>query len=234
MISIKAVEREGTDSIKWRRYGGGVLPLWVADMDFVSPEPVVRALHERVDHRVFGYGGATEEFVEVIRERLKRLYGWDVQGEEIVLVPGVVTGLNLAFTLFAEPGEAVLVQPPVYSHFIADPVNRGRTVIDPPLVKRGDTYDRFRRLRRGDHGPDADLCPVQSPQPRRPGLQKGGARKACRYLPEAGRPYLLDERSTATFCSPATGTYPSPRSAMRWRTAPSPSCRRARRSARRV
>ncbi len=137
----KAVEREGTDSIKWRRYGGGVLPLWVADMDFVSPEPVVRALHERVDHRVFGYGGATEEFVEVIRERLKRLYGWDVQGEEIVLVPGVVTGLNLAFTLFAEPGEAVLVQPPVYSHFIADPVNRGRTVIDPPLVKRGDTYE---------------------------------------------------------------------------------------------
>jgi cystathionine beta-lyase len=137
----KIVEREGTDSIKWKRYGGGVLPLWVADMDFVSPEPVVQALHERVDHRVFGYGGATEEFVEVVRERLKRLYGWGVPGEEIVLVPGVVTGLNLAFILFAEPGDAVLVQPPVYSHFIADPVNRGRAVIDPPLVKKGDSYE---------------------------------------------------------------------------------------------
>jgi hypothetical protein len=49
---------------------------------------------------------------EIVRERLKRLYGWDVPGEEIILVPGVVTGLNLAFTLFAEPGEAVLVQTP--------------------------------------------------------------------------------------------------------------------------
>jgi cystathionine beta-lyase len=137
----RVVERKGTDSIKWRRYGGEVLPLWVADMDFVSPEPVVKALHERVDHRVFGYGGATEEFAEIVRERLKRLYGWDVPGEEIILVPGVVTGLNLAFTLFAEPGEAVLVQTPVYSHFIADPVNRGRAVIDPPLVKTGETYE---------------------------------------------------------------------------------------------
>jgi cystathionine beta-lyase len=62
-------------------------------------------------------------------------------GEEIVLVPGVVTGLNLAFILFAEPGDAVLVQPPVYSHFIADPVNRGRAVISPALVKKGDTYE---------------------------------------------------------------------------------------------
>jgi len=137
----EVVERKGTDSIKWSRYGGEVLPLWVADMDFASPEPVVRALHERVDHRVFGYGGATEEFVEVVRERLKRLYGWDVPEEEIVLVPGVVTGLNLAFMLFAEPEEAVLVQPPVYSHFIADPANRGRSVIDPPLVKKGGTYE---------------------------------------------------------------------------------------------
>lgn len=137
----EVVERRGTDSIKWRRYGDDVLPLWVADMDLVSPEPVVAALHERVDHRVFGYGGATEELISVIRERLKRLYGWDVPGEEIVFVPGVVTGLNLAFQLFAEPGEAVLVQPPVYSHFIADPVNRGRSVIDPPLIKKGDTYE---------------------------------------------------------------------------------------------
>ncbi len=137
----QVVERRGSDSIKWQRYGNEVLPLWVADMDFVSPEPIIKALHERVDHRVFGYGGATEELISVIRQRLKELYGWDVPGEEIIFVPGVVTGLNLAFQLFAEPGEAVLVQPPVYSHFIADPVNRGRALIDPPLVKKGDTYE---------------------------------------------------------------------------------------------
>ena len=131
------LERKGTDSIKWQRYGNDVIPLWVADMDFVSPEPIVKALHERVDHRVFGYAGPSDELISVIQERLKRLYRWDVPTEHIIFVPGVVTGLNLAFQLFADPGDGVLVQPPVYSHFITDPVIRGRTLIDPPLIKKG-------------------------------------------------------------------------------------------------
>jgi len=135
------VERRGTDSVKWRWYCNEVLPLWVADMDFVSPEPIVKALHERVEHRVFGYAMAGKELIDVIRERLKRLYEWDVQAEHIILVPGVVTGLNLAFQLFASPRDGVLVQPPVYSHFVTDPVIRGRTLINPPLVKKGDTYE---------------------------------------------------------------------------------------------
>jgi cystathionine beta-lyase len=137
----QVVERKETDSIKWQRYGIDVIPLWVADMDFVSPEPIVKALHERVDHRVFGYAGPGEELISVIKERLKRLYGWDVLAEHIIFVPGVVTGLNLAFHLFADPGDGVLVQPPVYSHFITDPVIRGRTLVDPPLIKKGDTYE---------------------------------------------------------------------------------------------
>jgi cysteine-S-conjugate beta-lyase len=135
------VERKGTDSIKWQRYGNDVIPLWVADMDFVSPEPIVKALHERVDHRVFGYASPDEELISVIQDRLKRLYRWDVLAEHIIFVPGVVTGLNLAFHLFADPGDGVLVQPPVYSHFITDPVIRGRRLIDPPLIKKGGTYE---------------------------------------------------------------------------------------------
>ncbi len=137
----QVVERKGTDSIKWQRYGNEVIPLWVADMDFVSPEPIIKALHERVDHRVFGYAGPGKELISVIQERLKRLYGWDVLAEHIVFVPGVVTGLNLAYQLFADPGDGILVQPPVYSHFITDPVIRGRTLVDPPLIKKGDTYE---------------------------------------------------------------------------------------------
>ncbi len=137
----RIIERRDTDSIKWRRFSNDVIPLWVADMDFVSPEPVIEALHERVDHRVFGYAGPGEELINIIRQRLKRLYDWDVPAEHIIFVPGVVTGLNLAFQLFAGHGDAVLVQPPVYSHFIADPVNRGRTLIDPPIVQKGDTYE---------------------------------------------------------------------------------------------
>jgi cystathionine beta-lyase len=137
----QVVERKGTDSIKWQRYGNEVIPLWVADMDFVSPEPIIKALHERVDHRVFGYGGPGEELISVIRERLKKLYRWDVLAEHIVFVPGVVTGLNLAYQLFADPGDGILVQPPVYSHFITDPVIRSRTLVDPPLIKKGNTYE---------------------------------------------------------------------------------------------
>ncbi len=137
----QSVERKGTDSFKWQRYGDDVIPLWVADMDFVSPEPIVQALHERVDHRVFGYVRPSEELITVIQERLKRLYRWDVPTEHIIFVPGVVTCLNLAYQLFADPEDGVLVQPPVYSHFVTDPVLRGRTLIDPPLMKKGDTYE---------------------------------------------------------------------------------------------
>ncbi len=100
------IDRKGTDSIKWQRYGNEVIPLWVADMDFVSPEPIIKALHERVDHRVFGYAGPGKDLISIIRERLKRLYGWDVLPEHIIFIPGVVTGLNLAFHLFADPGIA--------------------------------------------------------------------------------------------------------------------------------
>jgi cystathionine beta-lyase len=137
----KPVERRGGDSIKWQRYGDEVIPMWVADMDFVSPEPIIQALHERVDHRVFGYTRPSDELVQVVRERLERLYGWEVPEEHIIFVPGVVTGLNFAFQLFAGPGDGALVQPPVYSHFITDPVVRGLVLNDPPLVEKDDTYE---------------------------------------------------------------------------------------------
>lgn len=137
----RPVERKDTDSHKWQRYGEDIIPLWVADMDFVSPEPVVEALHRRVDHRVFGYNRPGMDLTMVIQERLKRLYGWDVREEEIVFIPGVVPGLSLSFQVCTRPGEAVLVQPPVYFHFISDPVRRGRLLNDPPLLAKGETYE---------------------------------------------------------------------------------------------
>jgi len=137
----RPVDRKQTDSHKWQRYAGDVIPLWVADMDFVSPEPVVEALHRRVDHRVFGYSRPDRDLSIVIQERLMRLYGWDVREEEIVFIPGVVPGLSLSFQMCAAPGEGVLAQPPVYFHFISDPVRRGRLLIDPPLAPKGETYE---------------------------------------------------------------------------------------------
>ena len=137
----KPVERRGTDSTKWRQYGNEVVPLWVADMDFISPEPVISALQERVKHGVFGYVRPNRELIGVIQDRLRRLYSWEVPEEHFVFVPGIVTGLNFCFQLYADSGDEVRVQSPIYSHFVTDPVVRGRVINDQPLVKKGDTYE---------------------------------------------------------------------------------------------
>lgn len=137
----RVIDRTVAASVKWQRYPEGVLPLWVADMDFVSPQPVVEAIHRRAEHRLFGYSSAPPDLKDVIRERLRRLYNWTVEEEEIVFVPGVVTGLNLAFLICTVPGERVIAQPPVYFHFLDDPVRRGRLLADPPLVQKGGAYE---------------------------------------------------------------------------------------------
>ncbi len=111
-------DRKSTESIKWHWFDPDVLPMWVADMDFVSPEPVVRALQERVAHGVFGYAASLPGLKEVIIERLDRLYQWQVLPEEIVFVPGVVTGFQMAAHAFIGEGEGLLIQPPVYMPFL--------------------------------------------------------------------------------------------------------------------
>jgi cystathionine beta-lyase len=143
------IERRGTDSIKWGIHEHDVLPMWVADMDFVSADPITRALHQRVDHRVFGYTRPSQALTRAIQQRLQRLYGWTVREPDILYLPGIVTGLNVAFQAFAADDEAILAQPPVYFHFLRDPVLHGRVLQDPPVVRKGDTYeidyDQFER-----------------------------------------------------------------------------------------
>ena len=134
------IERRGTDSTKWGLYPADVIPLWVADMDFRSAEPIIEALHQRADHGIFGYSRPARELKLALQDRLKRLYQWQVEEEEILFLPGIVAGLNIAVQSYAAPGDGVLAQPPVYFHFIKDPVRHGRMVDDPPLVKRGDAY----------------------------------------------------------------------------------------------
>ncbi len=115
------LDRRASDSIKWRAYDPDVLPMWVADMDFVSPEPVIRALRERVEHGVFGYPVGlmnfpkeVPDFRQTIVERMFTLYNWHIEPEDVLLLPGVITGFNLACHTLAGPNEAVLVQTPVY------------------------------------------------------------------------------------------------------------------------
>ena len=92
----QVIDRRCSESAKWHCYGEGVLPMWVADMDFRSPEPVIHALHQRAEHGVFGYGLEPPELGEILVERLSTLYRWEVAPEAIVFLPGVVVGFNLA------------------------------------------------------------------------------------------------------------------------------------------
>ncbi len=148
------VERRDTDSVKWAVYSPEVIPLWVADMDFRSADPIIQALKHRIDHGVFGYSRPSQMLARALQDRMRRLYQWEVAENEIIFLPGIVTGLNIAFQAFSAPGEAIVAQPPVYFHFLRDPVQHGRILQDPPLVKNRDRYeidfDQFKRAITGD------------------------------------------------------------------------------------
>lgn len=115
------INRRNSDSMKWNYYPPDVIPLWVADMDFVSPQPVLRALHERVEHGVFGYHkdlfytpNEVSQLQQVIIDRMANLYQWDIKAEDIVPISGVINGCNLACISQATSKEEVLIQTPAY------------------------------------------------------------------------------------------------------------------------
>ncbi len=147
----RKIERRNTDSIKWRYYDEDVLPLWVADMDLASPQPVLDALHQRIDHGVFGYTSSKlwPDLYAAIRERLDRLYNWQVEDDDILFLPGVVIGFNLACRATGSPGDDVLIQPPVYYPFLSAPGYAGQQAIYAPVHLAGNRYgidiDAFER-----------------------------------------------------------------------------------------
>jgi cystathionine beta-lyase len=140
------IDRLHTDSAKWCWYNQDgcedVLPLWVADMDFAAPEPVIQALQERVAHGVFGYGVPPDGLREVIQGRLAQLYNWHVETDDILFLPGVVTGFTLACYATGEPGDETLVEPPVYPPMLAAPKEVGRIPKTVQLVEGDERYER--------------------------------------------------------------------------------------------
>lgn len=119
------IDRSDTNSIKWSRYGEDVLPMWVADMDFRSPDVVISALQERVAHGVFGYGTEPSELRELLVERMQARYHWEIMADDIVFIPGVVVGFNLAAQACATPGQGLLLQTPVYYPMFETPQHAG-------------------------------------------------------------------------------------------------------------
>jgi cysteine-S-conjugate beta-lyase len=137
----REVERRDTDSIKWNLYPEEVIPLWVADMDFKSAESILQAMHRRIDHAVFGYSRPSRMLSQALQQRMMRLYGWQLAEPDISFIPGIVSGLNIAFQAYAAPGKGIVAQPPVYFHFLRDPAQHGRILQDVPLAYTGDSYE---------------------------------------------------------------------------------------------
>ena len=113
----QVIDRTHSDSIRWDKYGPDVIPLWVADMDFQSPECVVQALHKRIDHGVYGYTYASQSLKESIQEYVNRRYGWRIETAWIHFLPSVVTALHLSVRMLTQPGDHVLIPGPAYHHF---------------------------------------------------------------------------------------------------------------------
>jgi cystathionine beta-lyase len=123
------IERRQTGSAKWEYYGEDVLPLWVADTDFRAPEPVIRALRERVDHGLFGYQIDSLTLRNILIERLQSRYGWTIESKHIHFLPNLVSALNVAARAYAEPGDGVLINTPMYPPFLSAPKGGGREAI---------------------------------------------------------------------------------------------------------
>lgn len=134
----RVVDRHDTNATKFEemdaKFGRhDLLPFWIADMDFPAPPCIIEALRDRLNHTVFGYTTPPVEFWESITSWLARRHGWHVSHEEITFMPGLKKALSLCINFFTKPGDAVVIQPPVYHSFHTVIEGNGRRVANNPL-----------------------------------------------------------------------------------------------------
>jgi cysteine-S-conjugate beta-lyase len=129
------IDRSNTGSEKWNKYRGrDIIPLWVADMDFRSPPAVLKALHDRVEHGVFGYTYPEPGLITAVQNALVRDYGWQIDPDWLVWLPGLVCGLNVLCRAIGAPGDEVLTCTPVYPPFMSAPALTERSAVKVPLL----------------------------------------------------------------------------------------------------
>ena len=135
----KIVDRRGSGAIMTdclrERYGReDLLALWIADMYFETPDPIRKALETRLDHQVYGYSVAPESYWQSILDWERRIHGWTISRETLTFIPGIVRGIAFVLQCFTEPGDKVVVQPPVYMPFLNLPRANSRQIVYNPLV----------------------------------------------------------------------------------------------------
>lgn len=141
----KIIDRENTSCVKYdlrKAFFGteAVLPMWVADMDFETPDFIREAVIKRASHPVYGYTFRSDSFSGSIISWMQRRHNWTVQNDWVSFSPGVVPALNLAVLAFTKPGEKVIVQPPVYFPFFTAVKNHGRELVYNQLVEKDGNY----------------------------------------------------------------------------------------------
>lgn len=117
-----------------------LLSLWVADMDFATPDFIIDALKRRLDHPVLGYPVQYDGYWQSVVNWIYNHHGWQVQREWMRYIPGIVKGIGMVVNVFTQPGDKIIIQPPVYHPFRLVPEHNGREIVMNPLRREGDSY----------------------------------------------------------------------------------------------
>ena len=137
----KTIDRRATNSYKWDSAPEGVLPMWVADMDFRTAPAIIDALQKRVAHGIFGYTRVPDAYYDAVTSWFSRRHGWDIDREWIIYTSGVVPAVSAVIKALTVPGDKVIVQTPVYNCFFSSIRNNVCEIVSNPLRRTADTYE---------------------------------------------------------------------------------------------
>lgn len=135
------IDRRGTDCVKWDSEPAGVLPMWVADMDFKTAPCITEALKKRVEQGIFGYTRVPESYYDAVTGWFADRHGWHIERDRIIYTSGVVPALSAIIKAETRPGDKVILQTPVYNCFFSSVRNNGCIIAENRLLRRGDTYE---------------------------------------------------------------------------------------------
>lgn len=140
IIDRKETQALKVDSLKENFGKTDLIPMWVADMDFLSPKPISDALQKRVEHGIFGYTKPSQAYYDSIINWLKNRHSWSIKQEWINFIPGIVKGIAFAIDCFTDQQDGIVIQPPVYTPFRATTEMHKRKVVNNPLILQAGQY----------------------------------------------------------------------------------------------
>ncbi len=158
------IDRHETQSVKWDIYDKELIPLWVADMDFRAPEPIINAITNRVKHGIFGYSYYFTEYYDAVLGWFKRHYNWKIKRKWLCHTPGVIPAINIALKTYSNPGDKVIVQNPVYYPFFGAIKNSGCQILFNPLISSNGQFQMdYNDLKQKVKDPRAKILILCSP-----------------------------------------------------------------------